>query len=484
MGQLNRFTQHGQQGIGQGCQLVRLLQIGDQHQKLVSPEAGRQIVVLQAAADTLCQPLEQLIANSVAQAVVDQLEAIQIDKEQPQPFAIELRGFQLKGQPLLQQMAIAQFGQGVVIGKVIQFGLHLANGADVGEGDHIVSSVVEVVIDSADLLPGGEVAAILAQTNHLAMPGVVAGAQVIPGIVEVGVAPGMHDDIRGAAYHLLGIVLGQHGEGRVDRQNMVLAVEDDDPLGRGIEYHVGLMEPLLLTAAGGGIVNDPHDPVADRLGGGDMVGMNIDPVALVESGEVAQGEMDGVMTLQGGLELAAGFRFKTVDERLQPAVELVGLDAQQRLNLAVEQQSVLRHVPLPHPDLGRSHCQLQPLFGFVLLGDVPHDGEDTVQLPFLITHRAVGGLKAAGAAVVRRGLARDGDIHVGHAASHDLLKHGLQGRGQLGNHLSEVLALMLLDAFAIDVGQHLIDFTVAKFAVKDADAQRGIIHQLFQDGVI
>lgn len=43
---------------------------------------------------------------------------------------------------------------------------------------------------------------------------------------------------------------------------------------------------------------------------------------------------------------------------------------------------------------------------------------------------------------------------------------------------------MLLDAFAIDVGQHLIDFTVAKFAVKDADAQRGIIHQLFEDGVI
>ncbi len=273
----------------------------------------------------------------MAQAVVDQLEAIQIDKEQPQPFAIELRGFQLKGQPLLQQMAIAQLGQGIVIGKVVQLGFHLANGADVGKGDHIVSGVVEVVIDSADLLPGGEVAAILAQTNHLAMPGVVAGTQVIPGIVEVGVAPGMHDDIRGAAYHLLGIVLGQHGEGRVDRQNMVLAVEDDDPLGRGIEYHVGLMEPLLLTAAGGGIVNDPHDPVADRLGGGDMVGMNIDPVALVESGEVAQGEMDGVMTLQGCLELAAGFRFKTVDERLQPAVELVGLDTQQRLNLAVEQ---------------------------------------------------------------------------------------------------------------------------------------------------
>lgn len=92
--------------------------------------------------------------------------------------------------------------------------------------------------------------------------------------------------------------------------------------------------------------------------------------------------MDGVMTLQGRLELAAGFRFKAVDERLQSAVELVGLDAQQRLNLAVEQQSVLCHVPLPHTDLGRSHCQLQPLFGFVLLGDVPHDGEDAVQLPF------------------------------------------------------------------------------------------------------
>ena len=43
---------------------------------------------------------------------------------------------------------------------------------------------------------------------------------------------------------------------------------------------------------------------------------------------------------------------------------------------------------------------------------------------------------------------------------------------------------MLLDALAVDVGQHLIDFAVAKFAVKDADAQRGVIHQLFQDSVI
>lgn len=141
-------------------------------------------------------------------------------------------------------------------------------------------------------------------------------------------------------------------------------------------------------------------------------------------------------------------------------------------------------VPLPHPDLGSSHCQLQPLFGFVLLGDVPYDGEDTVELALLIAHRAVGGLKAAGAAVVRCRLTRDGDIHVGNAAAHDLLKHGFQRRCQLGHYLSEVLALMLLDALAIDVGQHLIDFAVAKFAVKDADAQRGVIHQLCQDGVI
>ena len=50
-------------------------------------------------------------------------------------------------------MAIAEFGQGIVISEMIQLGFHLANGADVGEGNYIVSGVVEVVVDGTNLLP-------------------------------------------------------------------------------------------------------------------------------------------------------------------------------------------------------------------------------------------------------------------------------------------------------------------------------------------
>lgn len=179
-----------------------------------------------------------------------------------------------------------------------------------------------------------------------------------------------------------------------------------------------------------------------------------------------------------------------IDDRIDELMALLGLESNLReryphqLSGGQQQRVGVLNVPLPHTDLSCAHRQLQPLFGFILLGDVPHDGEDAAQLALLIAHRAVGGLKAAGAAVVRCRLTRDGDIHVGHAAAHDLLKHGFQCRCQLGYHFSEVLALMLLDTLAIDVGQHLIDFAVAKFAVKDADAQRGVIHQLCQDGVI
>ncbi|BEE18991.1 hypothetical protein VAWG006_32440 [Aeromonas enteropelogenes] len=43
---------------------------------------------------------------------------------------------------------------------------------------------------------------------------------------------------------------------------------------------------------------------------------------------------------------------------------------------------------------------------------------------------------------------------------------------------------MFRDALAVDVGQHLVDLAITKFAIEYAYAQRRCIHQLFQNGVI
>lgn len=194
--QLDRFAQAGQQLLGEPGQLLRLLEVGDQHQKLVAPQPGRHVVVVQQSANALGQQLEQLVPGPVAQGVVDQLEAVQIDKQQGELLPVEVGGLDLQLKPLLQQVAVAELGQGIVIGEVVELCLGLANGADVGEGDDIVGGVVAAVVDGADMLPGGEVAAILAQAHHLAMPGVAAGQQGVPGVVDVGVAARVHDGFR------------------------------------------------------------------------------------------------------------------------------------------------------------------------------------------------------------------------------------------------------------------------------------------------
>ncbi|BCS48978.1 hypothetical protein JUNP479_1664 [Aeromonas jandaei] len=43
---------------------------------------------------------------------------------------------------------------------------------------------------------------------------------------------------------------------------------------------------------------------------------------------------------------------------------------------------------------------------------------------------------------------------------------------------------MLLDGFAIDVSQHLIDLAIAKLPIEHADAQRCSAHELLQYRVI
>ncbi|CAJ1885286.1 hypothetical protein LAJPDJIK_03575 [Aeromonas salmonicida] len=150
----------------------------------------------QALADAPGQQLEQLIPRPVAQVVIDQFETVEVDEQQGELLPIELGRLDFQFEPLLQQVAVAKLGQRIVIGEVVELRLCLANGADVGEGDHIVGRVMAAVIDGADMLPGGEVVAILAQTHHLPVPGVAAGQQGVPGVVNVGMATGMHDGLR------------------------------------------------------------------------------------------------------------------------------------------------------------------------------------------------------------------------------------------------------------------------------------------------
>jgi hypothetical protein len=75
-------------------------------EELVPAKAHRNVRAADGFADALCHHLEQLVAGGMAHAVVDQLEAIQIDEHQAHLAAIPGRAVQFDGQLFVQQMRL------------------------------------------------------------------------------------------------------------------------------------------------------------------------------------------------------------------------------------------------------------------------------------------------------------------------------------------------------------------------------------------
>ena len=68
------------------------------------------------------------------------------------------------------------------------------------------------------------------------------------GIELVAVAAGMEDDVGIQPQDFLGQVTGDRGEGRVDRDDAVLGIHDEDALGGGLKHGCGLPQLLLGLA--------------------------------------------------------------------------------------------------------------------------------------------------------------------------------------------------------------------------------------------
>ncbi|MNF45226.1 hypothetical protein D3C84_263540 [compost metagenome] len=122
---VGRIVEPVLQPLDQPLQVLGLPDIRQQHQKLVCAEPGGEIPRAQAVADALRQQLEQQIPGAVPQVVVDQLEAVEIDEQQGEGLLVQAGRLYLKFEPLLQQVAVAKIGEGVVIGEVVEPGLRL-----------------------------------------------------------------------------------------------------------------------------------------------------------------------------------------------------------------------------------------------------------------------------------------------------------------------------------------------------------------------
>ncbi len=98
---------------------------------------------------------EQLVGDLVAEAVVEQLEAVQVDQQQGQPALLLARPLGRLVQPLAEQPAVGQAGQFVVVQQVTQALLDVAAGTEIGEETDDVGRLAIAVAQQVELQPLG-----------------------------------------------------------------------------------------------------------------------------------------------------------------------------------------------------------------------------------------------------------------------------------------------------------------------------------------
>ena len=110
------------------------LEVGGRRQQdreLVAAEPRDRVAVADAVVETPGEMDQEQVAEMVAERVVDLLEAIEVEQQQRQRFAVAGRRAQRLGQAVVEQHAIGQAGQGIVHRLVAQPVLLSLGGGDV-----------------------------------------------------------------------------------------------------------------------------------------------------------------------------------------------------------------------------------------------------------------------------------------------------------------------------------------------------------------
>jgi hypothetical protein len=94
--------------------------LGDEQDELVATEARDGVAVPDARGEALADDLQHLVADVVPQAVVDQLEVVEIDERHAARASVPMGDAQALLEPVAQQVAVGEAGQRVVIGLMLE----------------------------------------------------------------------------------------------------------------------------------------------------------------------------------------------------------------------------------------------------------------------------------------------------------------------------------------------------------------------------
>ena len=129
---VERPAQRLEQALGQADRLAVAVQVFGQHGELVATQPRHHVLGPQMLLDAPRHLDQKVVAHRMAQAVVDELEAVKVQKDQAELAPLrQLAARELLRQTVVKAAPIGQAGQAVVEGDVLQFGLGLPPRADI-----------------------------------------------------------------------------------------------------------------------------------------------------------------------------------------------------------------------------------------------------------------------------------------------------------------------------------------------------------------
>jgi len=200
------------------------------HDELAVVDARQDVRVAQGATEQLADGDHQLVAHFMAQGVADGTDAADVDDHQRAMRALPLRFGQALVDQLVQQAAVGQARQAVVVGHALHARFRILVHRDIGKQGKHMADFAEFVAHDAD----GDVLrkqfAILALADDFATPGTVSphgGAHLG---AEVGVVHARAQQVRRAADGFGRRIAGDAGKRTVDRDDALFRIRDQHGL--------------------------------------------------------------------------------------------------------------------------------------------------------------------------------------------------------------------------------------------------------------
>jgi hypothetical protein len=249
--------------LGHCGNLLVVAGVLDEHGELVPAEAGHGVAGPHAGVEPLGHLDQEPVAGGVAQAVVDLLEAVQVQEQHGHRGCFPPAPFEGVVDPVLEQGPVGQRGQVVVEGLVGQLVLELAALGDVAgvEDQPAHAGVVEQVGDGElhrALLPVAVLEWELQLDHAVGYLGDL--GQALP---QPGPGTGMEDVAERSALKVGLAVAEDPGHGLADVLDLAVGPDQDDDLGAVLDQR---LEALLAGPQLGRALDHPRFQVAGQPG--------------------------------------------------------------------------------------------------------------------------------------------------------------------------------------------------------------------------